>query len=102
MHRPLATMTLGLAYRTGVPWNETHFSNERFDELLTQAEGTLDVEARRELYCELQQILREEGGIALPRFNALIYGHTPRVQDFAAAPHDHTLITEVWVDEDAA
>ena len=102
MHRPLATMTMTLAYKSGASWNETHFSNERFDELLVQAEGTLDVEARRELYCEMQQILREEGGIAVPRFNALIYAYTPRVQDFAAAPHDHMLITEVWVDDDAA
>ena len=23
-HRPLAIMVLGLAYRTGVPWNESH------------------------------------------------------------------------------
>ncbi len=30
MHRPLAIQTLDLAYRTGVPWNETHFSNEQF------------------------------------------------------------------------
>ena len=38
-HRPLAIMTLGLAYRTGVPWNKSGYSNAEFDKLLTQAEG---------------------------------------------------------------
>ena len=45
-HRPLGFMVLGLAYRTGVPWNESAYSNKQFDELLTKAEGTLDVDKR--------------------------------------------------------
>ena len=39
-------MLLGLAYRTGVPWNESGWSNKEFDELLTEAEGTLDIAKR--------------------------------------------------------
>ncbi|MGH7322957.1 MAG: ABC transporter substrate-binding protein, partial [Candidatus Rokuibacteriota bacterium] len=42
-HRPLGVMVLGLAYRTGVPWNESKYSNRDFDSLLTQAEGMLHV-----------------------------------------------------------
>ena len=40
-------MVLGLAYRTGVPWNESIYSNPKFDELLSKAEATLDVEKRK-------------------------------------------------------
>ncbi len=47
-HRPLGVMVLGLAYRTGVPWNESNYSNKDFDTLLAEAEGTLDVEKRRD------------------------------------------------------
>ena len=43
-HRPLGVMVLGLAYRTGVPWNESSYSNPEFDKLLTQAEGILEVD----------------------------------------------------------
>ncbi len=43
-HRPLGIMVLGLAYRTGVPWNESNFKNPKFDELLTKAEGLVDLE----------------------------------------------------------
>ena len=30
-HRPLGTMAMSLAYRTGVPWNESHYANPEFD-----------------------------------------------------------------------
>src|SRR5205823_1460874 len=54
-HRPLGVMSLALAYRTGVPWNESRYSNPEFDRLLTLAEGTLDVAARRELMVQLEK-----------------------------------------------
>jgi peptide/nickel transport system substrate-binding protein len=46
-HRPLGTMVLSLAYRPGVAWNETRWSNADFTAALDEAEATLDVEARR-------------------------------------------------------
>ena len=65
-HRPLGIMVLGLAYRTGVPWNESAYSNKQFDELLTKAEGTLDVKARSEIVGELEKIMQEDGPIVQP------------------------------------
>ena len=53
-HRPLGFMVLGLAYRSGVPWNESHYANPDFDAKLTTAEGTLDVEERRKIMVELE------------------------------------------------
>jgi peptide/nickel transport system substrate-binding protein len=67
-HRPLAMMVLGLAYRTGVPWNESGYTNPKFDEILTKAEGTLDMEERRALMGELEEIMQEDGPIAQPLF----------------------------------
>src|SRR5437867_5554366 len=60
-HRPLGVMSLALAYRTGVPWNESKYSNPEFDRLLTLAEGTLDVAARREVMVQLEKILQDDG-----------------------------------------
>lgn len=69
-HRALATMVLSLAYSAnadGSPaeWNETRWLDEEFLTLLNQASGTLDVEARREIYCQLEQIQQERGPIGL-------------------------------------
>ena len=60
-HRPLGFMVLALGYRSGVPWNESHFNDEEFDTLLTKAEGTLDLEERQEILGQLQVIMQERG-----------------------------------------
>ena len=46
-HRPLGTMVMSLGYRTGVPWNESHYANPEFDKALDAAEATLDLQARK-------------------------------------------------------
>ena len=40
VHRPLAVMTLDLAYRGGGAWNESHFANADFDAALTRRPGS--------------------------------------------------------------
>jgi peptide/nickel transport system substrate-binding protein len=99
-HRPLAIMVLELAYRTGVPWNETHWSNERFDELLTEAQGKVDIEERREIMCEIETIMQEEGPVALPRWGSFLWGHHKRVKNYRGAPHDHVMLDNVWLDDE--
>ena len=59
-HRPLGIMVHSLAFRTGVPWNESGFSNAEFDEVLSKAEMTVDMEERRALMERLEQILQDE------------------------------------------
>jgi len=85
-HRPLGVMSLALAYRTGVPWNESKYSNPEFDRLLTMAEGTIDVVARRELMAQLEKILQEDGPIVQPVWRAVFTFHDKRVQGFKAHP----------------
>jgi peptide/nickel transport system substrate-binding protein len=74
-HRPLGTQVLGLAYRSGVAWNEFGFANEEFDTLLSQANAIADVDARREVMGRLQAILVEEGVTIQPYWRSL-YRHT--------------------------
>lgn len=44
-HRPLGVMVLALAYRSGVPWNESSYNNPEFDQALIEAESTFEVMA---------------------------------------------------------
>jgi peptide/nickel transport system substrate-binding protein len=85
-HRPLGVMVLGLAYRTGVPWNESKWSNAKFDELLTKAEGILDVEKRREVTKEIEQLMQEEGPIVQANWLKIFQGMSKDVKGFAAHP----------------
>jgi peptide/nickel transport system substrate-binding protein len=79
-------MVLALAYRTGVPWNESRYSNAKFDELLGKAEGTLDVDKRREILGELEAIMQEDGPITQPLWRSVYAAYDKRVQGFQIHP----------------
>ncbi len=73
-HRPLATQTLSLAYRSGAAWNETGFADPEFDALLDRANGLVDAEARRAVMGQMQRMLVEEGVTIQPYWRRL-YRH---------------------------
>ncbi|SFR18974.1 ABC transporter substrate-binding protein [Poseidonocella sedimentorum] len=59
------------AYAEGVPWNDSQWDskdNARFQELLIAGRAELDSAKRREIYTEMQVILRDEGGVIIPMF----------------------------------
>lgn len=85
-HRPLGFMVLALAYRTGVPWNESAYSNKEFDALLTKAEGTLDIHARSEILGKLEKIMQEDGPIAQPLWRSVFAAYDKRVQGYEIHP----------------
>src|SRR3546814_4336161 len=85
-HRPLGVMVLGLAYRTGVPWNESFYSNPEFDKLLTEAEGILDVDERRKVMVDLEKIMLEDGPACIPLWRAVFTAMDKRLQRFQIHP----------------
>jgi len=85
-HRPLGFMVLALAYRTGVPWNETHYSNPEFDKTLSKAEGTLDIEKRRVILGELETIMQQNGPIAQALWQKLYMPFDKKVMGFKMHP----------------
>ena len=74
-HRPLGTQILGLAYKSGVAWNEAGFANEEFDALLAEANSIADADARREVMAKLQTIMIEEGVTIQPYWRTAIRHH---------------------------
>jgi len=94
-HRPLGVMVLGLAYRTGAPWNESRYSNPRFDALLTQAEGLLDVGQRRAVMKDIEALLQDEGPIVQPLWRSLFTVMDKRVKGFRMHPTQY-IFCEEW------
>jgi len=56
------------AYQSGVPWNDNHWEDARFQYLLLKARAELDSNKRREQYTEMQYLLSQEGGTIVPMF----------------------------------
>ncbi len=85
-HRPLAVMVLGLAYRTGVPWNESSYANPKFDAALADAESTLDVEKRRAKMEKVEKILQDDAVLIQPFFRAVFTAVRDNVVNFEMHP----------------
>jgi peptide/nickel transport system substrate-binding protein len=98
-HRPLGVMVLGLAYRTGVPWNESSYANPEFDKLLTQAEGILEADRRREVMAKLEAILQEDGPIVQPLWRVVQTGFDKKVKGFRMHPTQYIFLDELAVEK---
>lgn len=85
-HRPLGTMVLSLAYRAGVPWNETGYNNPEFDKALDEAEALLDVEARRAKMEKVEQILQDSAILVQPFFRSVFTAVSDRVDNLQIHP----------------
>jgi peptide/nickel transport system substrate-binding protein len=77
--RPTPDLMFSTAYECGVPWNESAWCNERFDELLKAARAELDEEKRREMYWEMQELVHDDGGALLPMFAAWVMALSTKI-----------------------
>ena len=96
--RPLGVQVLALAYKSGVPWNETAYANAEFDALLDQALGTPDVEARRAIMAKIEQNLRDSGVIIQPFWRSLFRSHREGVHGFEMHQSFEQHLDLVWMD----
>ena len=78
--RPTPDNMLTLAYKDDAPWNEAHWRNERFNELLLLAKAELDETLRAEMYREMCQIARDDGGTIIPLFVNWVYARRSNVR----------------------
>lgn len=78
-HRPLGVQVLGLAYRSGVKWNEAAFANAEFDALLDQAVAIADADKRREVMAKIEQIMVDEGVTIQPYWRSLYRQSKPEL-----------------------
>ena len=67
------------AYEAGVPWNDSHWDNARFQELLLTARAELDTEKRRGQYHEMQAIMSTEGGTVIPMYANYVDAHSTKL-----------------------
>ncbi|MEJ2732918.1 MAG: ABC transporter substrate-binding protein [Anaerolineae bacterium] len=100
-HRPLAVMVLPLAYTEEAigNWNETRWTDPEFEEVLREAQGTLDVEARRSLMCDMEDIMQERGPIFNSFWKSVWNITNKKFQNIKAHPTAYELLYEAWIQE---
>ena len=70
--RPTEDLMLSLAFSNKSSWNETHWDNQQFEDLLVAARGELDESKRAQMYGEIQQLIHDDGGMIAPVFANVI------------------------------
>ncbi|MBW7882789.1 MAG: hypothetical protein H3C34_09145, partial [Caldilineaceae bacterium] len=100
-HRPLDTMVLPLAYIADsdgnpVPWNETRWADAEFAEKLREAEKTLDIEQRRTIMAEIEDIMQERGPIGNSYWRRVWKISSDRLMDSPAHPTEYDLLYSSW------
>ena len=73
--RPTEDWIFSQIYYSKADWNDTHWNNSSFDKLLVEARSETDETKRRDKYVEMQRIVHNDGGLALPVFLSEIMGY---------------------------
>ncbi len=64
--RPTPDILFSLLYASDAPWNESQFKSEKFDKMMVEARGLLDEEQRTAMYWDMQEMIANEAGTAIP------------------------------------
>ncbi len=86
--RPTEDWMFTMVYARGAEWNESHWDNERFNHLLVAARSELDENKRRDMYREMQTLVRDDGGSVIPMYNNYVDASTTRVAHGALASNN--------------
>jgi peptide/nickel transport system substrate-binding protein len=99
-HRPLDTMVLPLAYTEEAigNWNETRWTDEEFAAKLREAEGTLDVEARRAIMCDIEDIMQDRGPIGNSFWKNVWNATRAEFKNVSAHPTAYDFHYDTWKD----
>jgi peptide/nickel transport system substrate-binding protein len=96
-HRPLGTMALAQAYRTGASWNESHYSDPQFDQALSDAEATVEVSARKVKMQKVEKILQDAAVVVQPFWRPVFILASSKVHGYQAHPARQMQLNKVWM-----
>lgn len=96
--RPLGVQVLALAYKGGVPWNESGYADPEFDALLDEALGVADVEARRAIMAKIEANLQSAGVMIQPYWQKIYRSARDGVMNYEMHQSKELFGETVWLD----
>ncbi|MFY0632845.1 MAG: ABC transporter substrate-binding protein [Vannielia sp.] len=97
--RPLGVQILALAYKSGVAWNETAFSNDEFDNLLAEAMSIADADKRSEVMAKIETIMIDEGVVIQPYWRSLFRHYKETVHGAEMHPTFEMHHDKWWIEQ---
>lgn len=96
-HRPLAVMTLDLAYRGGGSWNESRYASAEFDAALNKATGIVDPKQRAVAMEAVEKILQDAAVMVQPFWGDRFGAISNKVRGFRLHPATYNALANVWL-----
>jgi peptide/nickel transport system substrate-binding protein len=100
--RPTADIILTLAFKSDAEWNESRWKSPEFDDLLLKARSELNDEKRKNMYCRMQQLIRDDAGRAIVCFISFLDGYSSKLKGLRAIPLGNfgggQFAEDVWLD----
>jgi peptide/nickel transport system substrate-binding protein len=100
--RPTPDLILSVACKSDSSYNETAWHDERFDKILVEARGVTDFAKRKEMYCELQRMLQDDGGVIILAFTDYLDARRSNVRGITPHPSGplgfYQFATNLWLD----
>ncbi len=97
--RPTVDWMFTTTYAKGAAWNETHYADPRFNDLLVAARSETDEHKRAGMYQEMQQLVHDNGGVIVLVFNNYVEAGSSKLGHGKIAPNwecDGFKIAERW------
>ena len=74
-----ADLMFSFGYAAEAPYNETHWKNPRFNELLVAARSETDEAKRAPMYHEMQRLVHDDGGSVIAMFANHVWARNDKV-----------------------
>lgn len=100
--RPTPDILFSLLYKSDAAWNESGYKSEKFDSMLLEARGLLNEGKRKEIYGEMQAMISNEAGTAIPVFMSNVDAVSPKLKGLVANPlggmMGYTFAEHAWLE----
>jgi peptide/nickel transport system substrate-binding protein len=77
--RATPDIILTQGWMTNSPWNDGHFKDPDFDELVVSARSTGDAAERTDLYTQALTLVHDHASTIIPAFQNLVHASQPNV-----------------------
>ncbi|MBT4969593.1 MAG: hypothetical protein HOM80_11350, partial [Bacteroidetes bacterium] len=85
-------------YYSEAKWNETHWKNKEFDDLLHTIGSETDKEKQKELWAKVQELFISEGPIIVAYHKPFIVAHRKNVKGYQLHPTALLDFRTTWLD----
>jgi peptide/nickel transport system substrate-binding protein len=100
--RPTADLIFSLFYKSDAAWNEAGWKDPRFDQLLLAARGEANEARRKQMYGDMQVMVHDRGGVALPVFISALDAYDKRLKGLGSIPQGglmgYSFAEYVWLE----